>query len=298
MGICRLIMEIVMADADVDRVPDEHLVDYSDQIRDITDEEVETFWKNGWVYVPGFITKNLCDQVIQHYADWTGLKKDWPADEQGQQEFIAAIESLAKRKKGTFAIRQEDAWMFNYVTQRKFGEAAARFLKVPEIKVLSETLHVKYPASSGHSRELVWHQDFPSIPIDRAEAVQFWAALVPITPEMGPMVHLNGSHRTMPGGILAETSTQENALELYPELFEEYETSTPLTYAPGDAIFHHSLTWHRSGENHTDKVRWAMSSYRFSARSRYTGQANLNTDGLGLEPRKHFDHPNFPTVFP
>ena len=271
-------------------------VDLSDQIGDITDAQVETFWRNGWVHVPGFLSKALCDEVIEHFVAWSGLKRNWPADPEGQREFIAAIDAMGKRTKGAFAIRQEDPWMFNYVTQRKFGEASARLLKVPAVKPLSETLQIKYPASSGHSRPLAWHQDFPSIPADRAEAVQFWLALVPITPDMGPMVHLNGSHRCMPGGMLAEMG--ESAEELYPELFEQYETSKPLTYAAGDAIFHHCLTWHASGENKTDKVRWAMSSYRFSARARYTGQANFNTDGLGLVPRQHFDHPNFPTVYP
>jgi hypothetical protein len=41
-----------------------------------------------------------------------------------------------------------------------------------------------------------------------------------------------------------------------------------------------------------------MSSYRISTRCRYTGQANFNTDGLGLTPREFLDHPNFPTVYP
>jgi ectoine hydroxylase-related dioxygenase (phytanoyl-CoA dioxygenase family) len=186
--------------------------------------------------------------------------------------------------------------MFNYVTQRKFGETVSRLLGVTEVKPISETLHVKYPEASNRSRIVDWHQDFPSLPVDRAENAQFWLALVPITKEMGPMVHLTGSHRSMPGGMVGEAG--ENARELYPELFRTYQSSEPMDYNKGDAIFHHSLTWHASGRNTTNKVRWAMSSYRMSARCRYTGQANFNTDGLGLIPRQHFDHPNFPTVYP
>lgn len=283
-------MEAATGGSGIDRI------DYSDRIRSITDEEVATFWEQGWVFVPGFVDPTLCEEVIQHYCDWSGLERDWPEDAEGQQRFIAAVERFKQKPGGTFAIRQEDPWMFNYVTQRRFGEAAARLLKVPEIRPLSETLHVKYPASSGHSRKLGWHQDFPSIPADRAEAVQFWLALVPITPDMGPMVHLNGSHRSMPGGMVAEIG--EDAEQLYPELFEQYEVSEPHSYQPGDAIFHHGLTWHASGENKTDRTRWAMSSYRLSSRCRYTGQANFNTDGLGLIPRQPFDHPNFPIVYP
>lgn len=270
--------------------------DLSPYIRDLTDEELATFEKNGWVHAPNFINKELCDEVIDHFVAWTGIPREWPNDPDEQKKFVEAVDGLLNKPKGTFAIRQEDPWMFNFVMQQKFGKAAAQLLNVPSVKVLSETLHAKFPKTSGRGRRLAWHQDFPSMPIDRAEAVQTWIALVPMTPEMGPMVHLTGSHRSMPGGMLAEVD--ERAEELYPHIFETYEASEREPYQAGDAMFHHGLTWHSSGDNMSDKVRWAMSSVRFSARSRYTGQANYNTDGLGLEPRKPFDHPNFPTVYP
>jgi hypothetical protein len=271
--------------------------DLSPLIGDVTEEQVETFWRDGVVYVPGFVKPELCEEVIQHFMAWSGMRwKEWPSDPDEQKAFVTAVEASQNRPRGRFGIRQDDPWMFNYVAQRKFGEAAARLLKVPSVKILSETLHVKQPASSGLSMPLVWHQDFPSLPIDRAEAIQFWCALVDVTPEMGPMTHLRGSHRSMPGGMVAEL--KEDALKLYPELFEQYKPTKLVPLSQGTAVFHHGLTWHCSGINRTDKVRWAMSSYRISTRCRYTGQANFNTDGLGLTPREPFDHPNFPTVYP
>ena len=80
--------------------------------------------------------------------------------------------------------------------------------------------------------------------------------------------------------------------------FEQYKPTKLEFLSQGTAIFHHGLTWHMSGHNRTNKVRWAMSSYRVSSRARYTGQANFNTDGLDLKPREVLDHPNFPIVFP
>ena len=275
---------------------DEVYEDLSPMIGEVLPEHVETFWRDGVVYIPGFVKPELCEEVIQHFMRWSGMRwKDWPSDPVEQQEFVAAIEATFNKPKGTFAIRQDDPWMFNYVSQRKFGEAAAKLLKVPSVRILSETLHIKQPISSGKSKRLDWHQDYPSIPIDRAEAVQFWCALVDVTPEMGPMIHLKGSHRSMPGGMMAEVN--EDALELYPEVFEQYKPTKLAFLAQGTAVFHHCLTWHMSPPNKTDKVRWAMSSYRISARSRYTGQANYNTDGLGLKPREVLEHPNFPVVY-
>ncbi len=272
--------------------------DMSEKIRDLTEDEIAFFMENGWVHAPGFITPELCDDVVQHYMDWTGLKwKEWPSDPAEQAEFMAVVDNVKTRgQKARMAIRQSDPWMFNFICQRKFGEAAARLLDVPSIKPISDTLHVKYPMSSGSSATLPWHQDFPAIPIDRAEAVQTWLALVDITPEMGPMTHLSGSHREKPGGMLGYGS--ETAEELYPEIFKKYAPSKLKPLAKGDAVFHHVLTYHCSGLNKTDKVRWAMSSIRVSARSIYTGQSNVNTNDLGLTPLKLLDHPNFPTVYP
>jgi hypothetical protein len=276
---------------------DEAYEDLSPLIGDVTPEHVETFWQDGVVKIPGFVKPELCEEVIKHFMTWSGLRwKEWPSDPAEQAEFAAAVDASYNRPKGTFGIRQEDPWMFNYVTQRKFGEAAAKLLKVPSVRIMSETLHAKQPAASGKGRPVIWHQDFPSLPIDRAEAVQFWCALVDVTPEMGPMIHLKGSHRSMPGGMVGEC--KEDAHELYPELFETYKPTKLEGVPQGTAVFHHGLTWHMSGPNRTNKVRWAMSSYRVSSRARYTGQANFNTDGLGLTPREVPDHPNFPIVYP
>jgi ectoine hydroxylase-related dioxygenase (phytanoyl-CoA dioxygenase family) len=128
------------------------------------------------------------------------------------------------------------------------------------------------------------------------QAVQMWVALAPVSIEMGPMVHLTGSHREPLSGMLSYSG--EDPKELYPELWEKYEVTPEHALATGDAQFHHAMTWHASAVNKTDEVRWGMSSYRIAGNCLYTGQQNYNTDGLGLVPNKPFDHPNFPIAYP
>jgi ectoine hydroxylase-related dioxygenase (phytanoyl-CoA dioxygenase family) len=269
-------------------------VDFSHQIRDLTPQEIETFHRDGFVDVQDFIAPELVAEVKQHYMAWSGIRWDeWPDDPADQQAFVEAIER--PREKWLFAIRQEDPWIFNYVTQAKFGKAAAELIGTSAVRMLSETLHVKYPESSGHSRILEWHQDYPFLPIDRARAVQLWVALAPITKDMGPMVHLKGSHREPPLGMFSVS--KQRPQDEYPELWERYELTEPHDLQPGDAVFHSSLCFHASGLNHTDRVRWGMSSYRIAADCLFTGQPNHNTDGLGLEPMKPLDHPNFPIIY-
>jgi ectoine hydroxylase-related dioxygenase (phytanoyl-CoA dioxygenase family) len=123
-----------------------------------------------------------------------------------------------------------------------------------------------------------------------------WTALAPISVDMGPMVHLSGSHREPPAGIFGYGG--EDAQGVYPEIFKKHQVSQPRAYNPGDAVFHHCLTWHHAGINKTDKLRWAITNQRMSSNVRYTGQPSGNTDGMRLVFNKTFDHPNFLTVYP
>jgi ectoine hydroxylase-related dioxygenase (phytanoyl-CoA dioxygenase family) len=271
-------------------------IDLSQHIRDLTSEEIETFNRDGVVDVPAFVSPELVGEVKQHYMDWSGIRWDeWPDEPAEQREFIEVIER-ATTGKALFAARQDDPWIFSYVTQPKFGKAATELIGVPSVRIISETLHVKYPESSGHSKPLAWHQDWPHFPIDRVGSVQLWVALAPITKEMGPMVHLKGSFREHSLGMLNYQGLAPD--QVHPELWERYEATEPHDMNPGDAVFHHGLCLHASGVNHTDRIRWGMSSYRIAEDCLYTGQPNHNTDGLGLEPFKPLEHPNFPIVWP
>jgi len=269
--------------------------DWSCYIRDITEEEIETFWNQGWLFAPRMVAPELVAELLNHAKDWAGVDyEEWPSD--AAEQASIAEKTLTRQHNPHQRARHRDPWMFNYITQRQLGKASARLLKVPAVRVYSETLHLKPPIEGGGDTALGWHQDFPHLPIDRTEAVQTWMALAPITPEMGPMVHLTGSHREPPMG--SHISAGEDPQALYPEIFARYPVSEPQSYQPGDVMFHHCLTYHSSGANRTSKVRWAMSSYRISTRSLYTAGDDPHSAGFGLQPWKPLDHPHFPQVYP
>jgi len=280
---------------------EQYVEDLSSQLGEVLPEHVEAFWRDGFVKIENFMSPELCDKVVDHFREWSGIRwKEWPSDPAEQEEFRNAVTNMYKRDKWFFAARQQDPWLFNFVTQRKFGKAAAKLLKVPAVKILSETLHTKLPEASGFGKETTWHQDYPYLPIDRGgKAVQTWLALVDIDPEMGPMQHLLGSHRSMPGHRNGNSrgDGREDARVLFPEVFEQYKPSELKAVPKGSAVFHHSLTYHYAPRNYTNRVRWAMSSYRISADCLYTGAQNHNTDGLGLAFDEPLNHPNFPTIY-
>ena len=76
-------------------------VDLSNQIRDLTEEEVAHYDEKGWVYAPNFVAPDLCEQVIDHYSKWSGLRwREWPEDPAEQAEFRAIVDKFAKRRPG------------------------------------------------------------------------------------------------------------------------------------------------------------------------------------------------------
>ena len=93
------------------------------------------------------------------------------------------------------------------------------------------------------------HQDWPSTQ-GSLDSVTLWLPLVDVTEEMGALQVVPGSHLQ---GLLSHKD------ETVPQIIDEDKDwawkSIPLQM--GDAIFMSSFLVHRSGNNITDKIRWA-----------------------------------------
>jgi hypothetical protein len=69
-------------------------IDLSEHFADITDEHIAEFNDKGWVNIPGFVSEELCEQVREHYKQWSGIRWDeWPADPAEQAEFMEALKA-------------------------------------------------------------------------------------------------------------------------------------------------------------------------------------------------------------
>jgi ectoine hydroxylase-related dioxygenase (phytanoyl-CoA dioxygenase family) len=143
------------------------------------------------------------------------------------------------------------------------------------------------------SERTSWHQDNPNFPLDR-NALTIWVALDEITPDMGPVEYLSGSHRC---GMLGDVpKSRMDLLDEYPDL-ARFPISPAHHMQPGDATVHHGLTVHSAGHNTTSRPRWSYLIAYFPADARYSGAPNHDTDGFGLEQGGTLDHPSF-TLLP
>jgi Phytanoyl-CoA dioxygenase (PhyH) len=279
------------------------VTDIDSQVRAVTDEEIAAYRQQGWVSLPGLISGELAGALLSHLKRVTGLDYDeLPRDHPDAQAVVKRIREEGPAKI-FYMSRLHDETVWDIVTSRALGEASARLTGNRPMRLFTDGVICKLPAWTEEehlkvgsmSGETPWHQDFPPVPWDRAGGVQFWLALAEITPEMGSMQHMTGSHREPPLGCVQYTADQKLD-DLHPELWDKYELSPAHHFQPGDVLAHSPLTVHYAQANKTEKLRWVYTSYRVPADTLYNGVPNPRIDEFGFEPWKPFDHPKFPIV--
>jgi hypothetical protein len=250
----------------------------------------------GGVELKQLVSPALTRRLLEALQEWMGLPYvAFPTDPAEVGVFRERLDAFSERFSGTSPRPRADVpFVFDYCTCRELGAAAAALTGITPLRVLSDSVICKLPVDTGRNQETPYHQDLCPMAIDRAGGIQFWLALVEITPEMGAMQHLSGSHREPPLGKCPYTADQK-LLELYPRL-SQYPLSPAHHFQPGDVLAHDCLTVHYAQPNQTHRLRWAYTSYRIPAHALYTGAPNPWTDGLGLAVDKPLDHPLFPVV--
>lgn len=116
-----------------------------------------------------------------------------------------------------------------------------------------------------------WHQDYPA-QLRSLDGLVFWSSLVPITPDLGPVVFALGSHKD--GVVPVYTRDPRNpektaayglTLKDEHEVVNRYPHAAPLS-DPGDLIVLDYLCLHASGENRGTRSRWSMQMRYFNFR--------------------------------
>jgi hypothetical protein len=278
-------------------------VDIDSQVRAVTDDEIAAYHNDGWVSLPGLLSEELAGTLLERLKDLSGLRYDELSPDHPDADAIVSRVKSEGVGKLFFMSRLKDEQVWDIVTSRALGEASARLTGSRPMRLFTDGVICKLPLwteGEGLSAGIMsggtpWHQDFSPVPWDRAGGIQFWLALCEITPEMGSMQHLTGSHREPPLGCQHYTKDQ-TLRDAHPELWERYELSSAHHFRPGDVLAHHPLTVHYAQPNTTDKLRWVYTSYRIPGDTLYNGIPNPRFTEFGFEPWQTFDHPKFPIV--
>ncbi|GAA4616481.1 hypothetical protein GCM10023195_73350 [Actinoallomurus liliacearum] len=250
-------------------------------VRDVTEEEVRFFRANGWVRLPGLVGPDFVDRLRQRALDHLAARRRAPG---------AGFVDEAFGQDRDIADRDEDFRAL--ATSPALGRAAARLLTgVERVRLQVTNVLVKEPGRHGRT---VFHQDFPWMPMDTSAMLTVWLALSDVPADMGSLRFFTGSHRH---GTLGRTFVREgdDALTRHPWL-RDLELSPSLDLTAGDATVHSALTVHGAPQNRRNTPRLSFTATYFDAAALYTGAPYGQTDGLGLEVNRPFDHPKFPLI--
>jgi ectoine hydroxylase-related dioxygenase (phytanoyl-CoA dioxygenase family) len=260
----------------------------ADQIRDVTDEEIAAFRRDGWVKLDGLLTPELAETVRQCAVSLMGED----VSHYLQSELLADIWRKCEEPS------EEIPYLKGICASPQMGRVASRLLHDIPIRYIDDEFLIKMPAKHYESSPTVWHQDYPHGSRDRSEQLMVWIALNDVPPERGSLRFITGSHRLgVLGRMLQDPSN--GILEQYPHILQECEIAPPLDLKAGDATVHHSLTIHSAPENTSDEIRWAYTIALFHGNALYNGAQARLTDKLGgFTVNKPFDHPRTPLIWP
>jgi hypothetical protein len=151
------------------------------------------------------------------------------------------------------------------------GELAAAVTGASWVQVWWVQLLYKPPADPAMPTNIGWHQDrhYWQVWEEGSELFTAWVALSDVTPESGPMRFVRGSHRWgCLGGsdFYGQDHAAQRAALPVPEgaAWEEVAAILP----PGGVSFHHNLTLHASGPNHSGAPRRSFALHMRTGRSR------------------------------
>jgi hypothetical protein len=218
----------------------------------LNQDQVDLFWRDGFLIVPDITTahdvariRRIYDRMFQkgigwregNFFDFAGLDKDQKQASVPQMLNLSVYEP---------ALRDSLFWVN--------AEAMSRQLLGPGAEWVFDHGIRKPPRVGGATP---WHQDQAFHPCGSdVISLTVWLALQDVTPEMGAMAYIPGSHlgplheHCSPGG-----DDRVHGLEAI-----GFDVSTAVEYPvkAGTAIFHHAGTLHAAGPNLSDEPRRAF----------------------------------------
>lgn len=229
----------------------------------ISDEMLESYWKNGFVVVPGLIPQSELEPWLARLADIVEGRVE-PAEGMLVMKDVMIAKGAVKPGSKMEAIAkiqdyEKDPVLDSYATHSGVLDCVERIVG-HDVQTIHTMLINKPPNVDGRHP---LHQDllyFPFRPADRI--VASWTALERVTKENGCLVVIPGSHR---GELLPHGNPDwEHVNGGYfgvKDIEDKLSQRVHLEMEPGDTVLFHPVLLHGSGRNRTQGFRRAISAH-------------------------------------
>ena len=224
--------------------------------RDIADEEIEDFDKDGVVFLPGVFSRQWVD-VLREAAE-ESLKNPGTL----HAELVAEHGDRGRFFHDTFIWTRNDSCR-QFVFESPAATIAARLMQSQKINIFFDQWLIKEP---GTTTKTPWHHDMTYWPIVGLQISTIWLALDPVTAKNGAVEYVKGSHRWGKKFRPASFGSGSQYTENIPDVPDVDAMRDDLEIAqfdlePGDCTVHHALTVQSAPSNQTSATRrWAHTS--------------------------------------
>ena len=262
-------------------------------LRDVTEEEVATYERDGVVRLRGILAPDLIARLGQGIND--ALYGQWEAE--GIQTYDASAtadqldaagvavlsdaraKAIPQEKRGRFVsmigANTINADIRALAVDSPLPYIAARLFRTDKVNFYDDQTLMKEPGTREYT---AFHTDEPYYHLSGDQVCGMWVSPDVVTEDSGAMRYVRGSHRwgtffkanvfvsqTSIGDLMPEASDEENQVQL-PDIEGNPDQYDILTHPsePGDVIVHHSNLIHGSGPNYRGDVTRRAVSFRYA----------------------------------
>ena len=287
----------------------------SNPCRAVTDAEIDAFWRDGVVCLPGVLSGAWLDTLVEPIeallghpstVDVTGLAE---ALRNGSTDRILEDDVGGNGAGGRYFVHtgsDVDA-IRRFEMTSMVPEIASRVLRSTFVDLFVDQILVKEPGSPTRT---AFHVDESYFNVSGDKVCTVWIPLDPVTVESGAMGYVRGSHRWeedyLPNNFVSQATRGELPGRTKLPDIEGHADQFDIIYfdvEPGDVILHHYRTAHGSGGNTTrDRrrralaVRYVGDDVRWQPTEAVTGATGIRMFDNSLAPGDLLDEAQ--DVFP
>lgn len=187
-----------------------------------------------------------------------------PATENDLDRAYAALKAVdVKLSQQIVVAARETMAFYRAIASPRMASLLAELLPSSSLHVVHDCCMMRIDGKDD-GRQFEWHYDFAYNAMS-ANAVTCWIPITAVAHEMGNMRVVPGTQTEprlvrMVRDLVNEDFAGPRKIELADRDFDALERNavTLPEVAPGDVVFLHAQTLHRSGHNSTDRARWIV----------------------------------------
>lgn len=279
-------------------------------LRDISDDEVETFRRDGVVCLRAVMPAEWLARMAEPVEE--ALRSATVANLSAMGDDLAGARPLPRDATATRGVPRgrflagTDHWrvipeFLEFAAHSPLPAIVARLLGAERVWLYEDSVLVKEP---GTRERTVFHQDMAYFHLDGDQVCTTWVPLDPVDAEAGAVRFVRGSHRDgtefRPNMFVNSAPIPGTRGEIVPD-FSDRDDLISFDTEPGDITVHHARTIHGAYANTSATRRRRAISVRFvgdDAVYRIKDGAPVKAHHAGLVEGEPLDAASCPQVWP